>query len=188
LRIIAGTARGRRFDAPDGMDTRPTLDRVKEALFGMLQFEIPGSRVLELFSGSGNLGLEAASRGAVSVICNDHSRACAEGIRKNAALLGLDGIVSVYCMDYAACVERLRAEGKSFDFAFLDAPYADGTAAKAAELLFSAGLIAEGGRVIIEHAANLPPDVSAALAEKGTTRRYGACAFTLYARAGCERD
>lgn len=188
MRIIAGTARGRRFDAPKGMDTRPTLERVKEALFGMLQFDIPGSRVLDLFSGSGNLGLEAASRGASCVICNDHSRVCAERIRQNAARLGLDGIVSVSCLDYAACVEQLRAEGKTFDFAFLDAPYADGTAAKAAELLFSAGLIASGGRVIIEHAANMPPVVSAENAEKQTTRRYGACAVTLYACAGRERD
>ena len=63
------------------MDTRPTLDRVKESVFGMLQFDIPGSSVLDLFSGSGNLGLEAASRGAGKVICNDRSRECAEQIR-----------------------------------------------------------------------------------------------------------
>ena len=76
MRIIAGTARGRRFDAPKGMDTRPTLDRVKEALFGSIQFEIPQSTVLDLFSGSGNLGLEAASRGASKVICNVKTQNC----------------------------------------------------------------------------------------------------------------
>ena len=64
MRIIAGSARGRQFDALPGLDTRPTLDRVKEAVFGSLQFDLPGSHVLDLFSGSGNLGLEAASRGA----------------------------------------------------------------------------------------------------------------------------
>ena len=170
------------------MDTRPTLDRVKEALFGMLQFDIPGSRVLDLFSGSGNLGLEAASRGASYVLCNDHSRACAERISKNAALLGLDGIVSVACLDYADCIDRAKAEGRTFDFAFLDAPYADGTAAKAAEKLFSTGVIEKGGRVIIEHAANLPPVVAAELAAPLTTRKYGACAITVYMRAADERD
>ena len=170
------------------MDTRPTLDRVKEALFGMLQFDIPGSDVLDLFSGSGNLGLEAASRGARYVLCNDRSRYCAERIRKNAVLLGLDGIVSVSCLDYAVCIETLAAQGKRFDFAFLDAPYADGTAAKAAEALFSSGVIAENGRVIVEHARNLPPAVSAKLAKPLTTRKYGACAITLYARAADERD
>ena len=85
LRIIAGSARGRKFDAPKGMDTRPTLERVKESLFGILQFELEGSSVLDLFSGSGNLGLEAASRGAAYVVCNDRSRECAEQIQKKRA-------------------------------------------------------------------------------------------------------
>ena len=84
MRIISGTARGRQFDAPAGKDTRPTLDRVKESIFGSIQFDIPDSCVLDLFSGSGNLGLEAASRGAKKVICNDYNRDCAEQIRKNA--------------------------------------------------------------------------------------------------------
>lgn len=183
MRIIAGSARGRRFDAPKGMDTRPTLDRVKESLFGILQFDIPGSRVLDLFSGSGNLGLEAASRGAESVICNDRSRDCAEQIQRNASLLGLSGRVEVLCMDYASCVERLAQRGERFDFVFLDAPYADGTAAKAAEKIFTCGILGEEGRVIIEHAKSMPPVVPAELAEITDGRVYGACAITIYERA-----
>jgi len=191
LRIIAGSARGRRFEAPEGMDTRPTLDRVKESLFGILQFDIPGSIVLDLFSGSGNLGLEAASRGAQRVICNDRSRGCADQIQKNAALLGLQDRIRVYCLDYAACVDRLRYEGTRIDLAFLDAPYADGTAAKAAERIFTSGILNEGGRVIIEHAKNLPPAVDAAIAEATDRRNYGACAISVYERkkaAPEERD
>jgi len=180
LRIIAGTARGRRFDAPEGMDTRPTLDRVKESLFGMLQFDIPGSRVLDLFSGSGNLGLEAASRGAARVVCNDRSRDCAERIRTNAILLGLGSQTEVLCLDYTDCLKQLGRESAVFDFAFLDAPYADGTAQKAAELLFSMGLIARNGRVIIEHAANLAPDLDDSLARLYDRRRYGNCAISVY--------
>jgi len=182
LRIIAGSARGRRFDAPAGMDTRPTLDRVKESLFGILQFDIPGSSVLDLFSGSGNLGLEAASRGAKRVICNDRSRECAEQIQKNAALLGLQDRVKVYCLDYAACIDRLRYEGTCFDFVFLDAPYADGTAAMAAEKIFSSGILKEGGRVIVEHAKSLPPAVGSVLADMTDRRNYGACAISVYKR------
>ncbi|NLI53030.1 MAG: 16S rRNA (guanine(966)-N(2))-methyltransferase RsmD [Clostridiales bacterium] len=186
MRIIAGTARGRRFDAPKGMDTRPTLDRVKESVFGMLQFDIPGSSVLDLFSGSGNLGLEAASRGAKTVVCNDRSRDCAEQIEKNAALLGLSDVVRTLCMDYAACIGRLKGEGATFDFVFLDAPYRDGTARSAAEAVVSEGLLKPGGRIVVEHAANLPPQVSQRLATCIETRQYGSCAVSFYRRASDE--
>jgi 16S rRNA (guanine(966)-N(2))-methyltransferase RsmD len=182
LRIIAGTARGRKFDAPKGMDTRPTLDRVKESMFGILQFDLPGSHVLDLFSGSGNLGLEAASRGATLVVCNDRSRECAEQIRKNAVLLKLDHVVQTTALDYAECIERLRREGKVFQLVFIDAPYADKTAALAAETVFRGEILGDGGRVLIEHAANFPPDVSDDVAKATDTRRYGACAITIYER------
>lgn len=184
MRIIAGSARGRRFEAPEGMDTRPTLDRVKESLFGMLQFDIPGSSVLDLFSGSGNLGLEAASRGAARVVCNDRSKNCAEQIRKNAKQIGLDTAIEVLCLDFSVCLEKLSREGARFDIAFLDAPYADKTAQRAAELLFSLGLMAEGGRVIIEHAADLPSNVNEALACLKERRHFGNCALSIYERAG----
>lgn len=182
LRIIAGTARGRRFDAPKGMDTRPTLDRVKESLFGMLQFDLPGSRVLDLFSGSGNLGLEAASRGAARVVCNDRSRDCAEQIRLNAKQLRLDSVIEVLGLDFAACLEQLRREHAKFDLSFLDAPYADGTAQRAAQMLFMLDLVADGGRVVIEHAANLPPTVGGDVARFVDRRQYGNCAISIYMR------
>ena len=130
--MIAGSARGRQFDALPGLDTRPTLDRVKEAVFGSLQFDLPGSHVLDLFSGSGNLGLEAASRGASLVVCNDQSPACAQLIRKNARDLRLMERVTVLQFDYRVAIERLTASGVRFDFAFLDPPYASGFGVHAA--------------------------------------------------------
>lgn len=183
MRIIAGSARGRRFDAPKGMDTRPTLDRVKEAIFGSIQFDIPESNVLDLFSGSGNLGLEAASRGASKVICNDRNRDCAEQIRTNAKLLSLDLLVQVSCKDYAACLNDLARAGERFDFVFLDAPYQDGTAQAAAEQIFSLGLLKEHARVIIEHAGKLPPKMTTPLAKLTQTKRYGSCAVSIFKRA-----
>ena len=180
MRIIAGTARGRRFDAPKGMDTRPTLDRVKESLFGMLQFDIPGSAVLDLFSGSGNLGLEAASRGADKVVCNDYNRECAEQIKKIAAQFSLDSIVRVTCQDFAACLNDLARAREHFDFVFLDAPYQDSTAQKAADMVFALGLLLPGGRVIIEHAPKIPPVLTHPAAELVETRHYGACAVSLF--------
>jgi len=182
LRIIAGTARGRRFDAPMGMDTRPTLDRVKESMFGILQFDIPGSSVLDLFSGSGNLGLEAASRGAKRVVCNDRMRECAEQIKKNAELLKLDDIVQTTSLDYAECIKKLGRGGNTFQLVFIDAPYADKTAARAAEQVFQSGILADGGRVVVEHATDLPPDVSEDIAFAADTRRYGTCSITIYER------
>lgn len=182
MRIIAGSAKGRRFEAPKGMDTRPTLARVKESLFGILQFEILERDVLDLFSGSGNLGLEAASRGARSVVCNDHDRACAALIKKNAAALGLDARIRVLCLDYAAALRRLCEEEKRFDLAFLDAPYADGTAAKAAEMLIGLSLMKPGGRIVIEHERDLPPAIDPAVLSVSDQRFYGDVAIMILER------
>jgi len=186
LRIIAGLARGRHFDAPTGMDTRPTLDRVKEALFGMLQFDIPDSVVLDLFSGSGNLGLESASRGAKKVVCNDRNRDCAEQIRQNAKLLKLDSIVQVLVKDYAACLNDFARTGERFDFVFIDAPYQDGTAQMAALQVFYLGLLNPDGRVIIEHAVKFPPVIDERLAMLVQTRHYGTCAISIFERTSDE--
>lgn len=186
MRIIAGSARGRAFEAPTGKDTRPTLDRVKESLFGSIQFDIPDSRVLDLFSGSGNLGLEAASRGAKRVVCNDYNRACAELIDKNAKHLRLDSIVQVTTKDYAACLRDLARTGEQFDFVFLDAPYLEGTAQLAAELVFTLDLLAEDGRVFLEHAEKQPPTLTTPLAKLRQTKRYGSCAITTYIRSSEE--
>ena len=186
MRIIAGTARGRQFEAPMGKDTRPTLDRVKESLFGSIQFDVPDSSVLDLFSGSGNLGLEAASRGARRVVCNDHNRACAELIAKNAKKLNLDSIVQVTSKDFSACLQDLARAGEKFDFVFLDAPYQDGTAQKAAEQIFSLELLEKGGRVFLEHAEKLAPTLTTTLAKLHQTKRYGSCAISTYLRASDE--
>ena len=186
MRIIAGSARGRAFEAPTGKDTRPTLDRVKESLFGSIQFDIPDSRVLDLFSGSGNLGFEAASRGAKKVVCNDHNRTCAELIMKNAKHLQLDSIVQVTTKDYAACLRDLARAGERFDFVFLDAPYQEGTAQLAAELVFTLDLLAEDGRVFLEHAEKQPPTLTTPLAKLRQTKRYGSCAITTYIRSSEE--
>ena len=183
MRIIAGTARGRQFDAPEGSNTRPTLDRVKESLFGSIQFDIPDSTVLDLFSGSGNLGLEAASRGAKRVNCNDHDRACAELIAKNAKKLNLDSIVRVTCKDYLACLADFKRTGEHFDFVFLDPPYLEGAAKVAIEEIFKLELLTQQGRVFLEHAEKLPPVIETPLARLKQTKRYGTCAVSIFERA-----
>jgi 16S rRNA (guanine(966)-N(2))-methyltransferase RsmD len=182
LRIIAGSAKGRRFESPKGQDTRPTLDRVKESLFGMLQFQMTGATVLDLFSGSGNLGLEAASRGAKLVVCNDHDRACAALIRSNAEMLGLQENIRVMCLDYAPALDQLHKDGVMFDIALLDAPYASGLSEQAAKQVLALGLIRPGGLIIIEHARKLLPILSASSARQVDQRFYGDLGITTWER------
>lgn len=123
MRIITGKARGRRLETLPGLETRPTAERVKEALFSVLQFEIEGRRVLDLFAGSGQLGIEALSRGAQGCVFVDSSREAAEVIRRNLKAVGLTANTQVLCQDAASYLNR---HGDRFDIAFLDPPYASG--------------------------------------------------------------
>lgn len=171
MRIIAGAARGRQIAAPPGRDTRPTLARVKESLFGILQWEVPGARVLDLFAGSGNLGLEALSRGAEYAAFNDKDRACAALIRKNVESLGMEKHAKVYCMDYQTLLGQLR--GQQFDLVFLDPPYASPLAQDAAETVVSLGLLAPKGKIVVEHEKENPPHDVPGRIRIVDTRRYG---------------
>ena len=179
VRIIAGTARGRKIDTLEGMETRPTLDRVKEAVFGSLQFRIPYAEVLDLFAGSGNLGLEAASRGAKRVVLNDRNPACAAIIRKNAEALGFSETVEVYNLDWEAAIDRLSKEGVTFDLAFLDPPYREGLSEDAVGRLFEHKLIKRGGTVVLEHAAELAPKGLSGVWHVVRTKRFGKCGYSL---------
>ena len=178
MRIIAGSARGRTFDAPIGRDTRPTLDRVKEAIFGSIQFQVPGATVLDLFSGSGNMGLEALSRGAAEAICVDASSICAALIRRNGEKLGLTEGLQVMNADYRAALSALTAQGKQVDLVFLDPPYASGFAADAVEILFREGILRSNGTVNVEHAHDQPPELGDGPWRISRVKKYGACGVT----------
>ncbi|MBR5620809.1 MAG: 16S rRNA (guanine(966)-N(2))-methyltransferase RsmD [Clostridia bacterium] len=184
VRIIAGSARGRKLETLEGLETRPTLDRVKEALFGSLQFRIPYAEVLDLFSGSGNLGLEALSRGAKRAVLNDRNPACAEIIRKNAATLGFSELARTMNLDYAAAIDRLADEGATFDLAFLDPPYREGLSADAIGRLFEKRLIKPGGIVILEHAAELAPKDAPGIFRVARTKRFGKCGYSFIEEDG----
>ena len=171
MRIIAGSLKGRRLHAPGGADTRPTLDRVKEALFGILQLEVPQSRVLDLFSGSGNLGFEAISRGARHAVLCDQSRSAADLIRKNAEELGVADKVTIVCSDYRQLL--LRSGLEPFDIVFLDPPYGSDMAQTAAEMILQRNLLNQGGVIVIEHDLKHPPLPVAGLMRIRDTRRYG---------------
>ena len=153
MRIIAGSCKGRPILAPKGMDTRPTLDRVKESLFGIIQFQLYGKTVLDLFAGSGNLGLEALSRGA--------SFAAVKVIRANIEKLGFEQKSVVMNVDFAQAIRSLSA--RRFDIVFLDPPYRAGLMEKALNELSTAGILNEGAMVIAEHDAHIAPVDTGAL-------------------------
>ena len=184
VRIIAGTARGRKIETLEGMETRPTLDRVKEAVFGSLQFRIPYAKVLDLFAGSGNLGLEALSRGAKRVVLNDRNPACTEIIRRNIETLGFSDAARTMNLDYTAAIAKLSSEGEVFDLAFLDPPYREGLSEDAVRRLFESHLILPGGTVVLEHAAELVPKNEAGVYRVVRTKRFGKCGYSLIEEDG----
>jgi 16S rRNA (guanine966-N2)-methyltransferase len=168
LRIIAGEFKGRRLKTPAGRTVRPTGDRVKEAWFSILQQSIPDARVLDLFAGSGALGFEALSRGAVAVDFVEQQQASLAAIRDNAASLSVQPRVTIHRSDAMRFAERLQPG--AYDVAFADPPYAGDEAADLARL-FRKNPFA---RVFsVEHSADQA-------IEGDDTRRYGDTAVTFF--------
>ena len=159
MRIVAGRHRGRRIEAPAGLDVRPTADRARESLFNILEHGrfggdgtslLVGAQVLDAFAGSGALGLEALSRGALKLTCMETSAAARAAVRANAAALGEAGRVTVMQAD----ATKPPAAAAACDLVFLDPPYRSGLAAAALPALASRGWIADGAICVIELAAN----------------------------------
>lgn len=155
MRIIAGTARGRKLIPPEGYRVRPTADRVKEALFSALASKFgtfDGLTVLDLFTGSGSLGIEALSRGAAKVFLVDSHPKSIALTRKNLHLTGLDQVTAtVLQTDVCKAVARFSAEASHFDIIIADPPYADKELAKQVlSLLASPGIVADNGVIVFE--------------------------------------
>ena len=122
MRVISGTAKGVSLKTPDGLSTRPTADRVKEALFSIIQFEIPGAKVLDLFGGSGQLGIEALSRGCKSAVFVDHSPVACKLIEENLKRTKLQEQGRVVRSDYLSYLKNCK---EKYDIIVLDPPYAE---------------------------------------------------------------
>jgi 16S rRNA (guanine(966)-N(2))-methyltransferase RsmD len=175
-RIVAGVARGRRLAVPAGLSTRPTSEKVRAAVFNLLGQFFEGGAVLDLYAGSGALGLEALSRGCQRAVCVEADRRAAELIRENAAALGFGDRVDVRVGRVEAVVPRLPP---GFSLAFADPPYADGPDVALGLL---GPLLVAGGRVVAEHdARRAPPDRIGAL-ELQDRRRYGGTGISIYRR------
>ena len=178
MRIIGGTYRSRPLSAPKGMDTRPTLDQVREALFNILQGRVEGTDMLDLYGGSGAVGLEAVSRGAQSAVICDQSRDAVNVIRKNVASLGCGDRVTVLQNRDQQALTLLEQTGRSFDLVFLDPPYQMDITDIIVRI--AAGpLLRAGGTLILEHAARREAGEIPVL-RLLSTRKYRDTCLTFY--------
>ena len=183
MRVITGTARGRRLATLPGLDTRPTSDRIKEAVFNILQFEIEGRRVLDLFAGSGQLGIEALSRGAAGCVFIDRNPQAAAIIKDNLKHAGLTAGTQVLCQD---ALSFFVHPNDRFDLVLIDPPYASGLYQPVLERL--SPIVRPGGAVVCECDVRtvLPERVDGL--QKERVFRYGKTAIWLYRRAAEQKD
>ena len=177
MRVITGSARGVVLKTPDGMNTRPTTDRVKEALFSIIHFDIPGAKVLDLFGGTGQLGIEALSRGAASATFVDQSDAACKLIKENLRRTKLEQVGKVIRSDYLEYLSRCREE---YDIILLDPPYAEVFLENAIKCITEIDILRTGGIIVAERplGKELPWEFD------GYTRsrdyKYGQILLTLY--------
>ncbi len=183
MRIIGGEYKGRKLAEFAGESVRPTSDRAREALFNIFAYEIRGARVLDLFCGSGALGLESLSRGAREVTFNDLSKDSLGILKKNLSALkiSLGEKASVYNYDFETCLQVVKGK---FDFIFLDPPYKEKYGEKALEKIAKNDLLSENGVAVLESA--LPFSGAIAGLEKFDERRYGKAHFTFFKKAKTE--
>ena len=175
MRIIAGDARGRKIEAPEGKHTRPTLDRIRENIFNILQNEIRQSRILDLFAGSGALSLEALSRGALNAVMVDSDRKANNVQKRNTDLLHYTDRVRICCCDWARAVKTFQEEHMQFDIVFLDPPYVMTDLRDVFSALVP--VIHQDTLIVLEHECDIRiPDGFDVVKD----RTWGFCAATIY--------
>ena len=185
MRIIAGTAGSIKLENIDGEETRPTLERVKENFFNAVNFELENAKVLDLFAGSGQLGLEALSRGARDCVFIDNNADCAEIIRKNAQKAKLYNKCNILKADYSEYLSsvRKRREFDKFDIVFLDPPYADGARIikETVKRLAKQGFMNDNGMIICESESAVELDEETAKrVVKKRIYKYGRIIITVF--------
>jgi 16S rRNA (guanine966-N2)-methyltransferase len=179
VRIVAGTLGGRVLRAPHGAATRPTTEKVRQALFNILGPPPDDTHVLDLFSGSGALGLEALSRGAVSVTFVERARPAIAALHGNIELLGVAAHVTVATVDVARFLAAPPATPPAWRWVFLDPPYAADVVTDSLEALPRARLT-DDAVVVVEHAHRAPPPDRAGFLLRTDLRRYGDTELSLY--------
>ncbi len=180
VRIISGECKGRRLRVPKGRAVRPTSDRAKETLFDILGDRIQGCRFLDLYSGTGSVGLEAASRGAAAVVLVESDTQAWRTIGENLDHCGLQDKCDLWRSDAADCLGRLASEERRFDLIFLDPPYRQPSAYGLIEAIDEKGLLNPEGWVIAEHDRHCPLPEGYGRLLRVRTRRVGDTVFSFY--------
>ena len=181
MRVISGDARGRRLKEPMDMDQRPTTDKVKESLFNIIQFDIEGRRVLDLFAGTGQLGIEALSRGAKSCLFVDSSNKAVALIKENISRCRYEDVSTVLRSDWK---DALRRQREQFDIIFLDPPYDTQLLKNSLKTAAEIDILAQNGIIVCESRADTElPELDAPYEKKGEYR-YGGIKLTLYTKRG----
>ena len=181
MRVISGSARGRRLKELPGLDTRPTTDKVKESLFNIIQFDIEGRRVLDLFGGTGQLGIEALSRGAAHCTFVDMSRAAATVMRENLKSVGFEDRGVIHQGDALAFLSSCR---EKFDVILLDPPYQSELLGNCLQIITKFDILAEHGIMVCESAVDAQLPQPEPPYEQGRDYRYGKIKLTVYRRHG----
>ena len=190
MRIITGSAKGTRLKVPKGLDVRPTADRVKESIFNILaNFTLSSrtdvireARVLDLFAGTGNLGLEALSRGAGYSLFIDFSPVSLAVIKDNIRHARLDAFAEVRKGDALKVLDKLAAQGQSFSLVFIDPPYNQGLVNAALLKLDTINIIEPGGIIVVEHSKHEPVNIGGKYLQSIRTEHYGETFVTFLMR------
>ncbi len=182
VRVISGKLKGRKLFSVRGLNLRPTSDRVKEAIFDILQDQIQEKKVLDLFAGTGALGIEALSRGATRAVFIEENTASLGALRRNIEACRLGGEVEVLAREVNGGIRFLESRGESFEVIFLDPPYGKGLARKTIESLAKSPIAAPGGLIIAEHGGteeleSVPP------LHKVDGRKYGSTLVSIFKKS-----
>ncbi len=170
MRVISGSARGKKLLCAEGKDIRPTLDRVKESIFNMIALDIPESFVLDMFSGSGALGIEALSRGASGAVFLDFDAASVSVTKSNLSSTHLDDLAAVIKTD---SIEYIKTTDKKFDIIFIDPPYESDLYSQSLAAIKENSVLSDDGFIVLEHDVETTPDFDISGYEIIKEKKYG---------------
>ena len=176
MRIISGKHRGRKLISPKDQLVRPTQDRIKEALFNIIQNNINNSKFLDLFAGSGAMGIEAISRGAIAAFCDQNIQSV-KLLKSNLKLINESA--DVYNYDAIECIRRLNEKNEKFDFLYIDPPYMSNLETEVLQTLIKYPIMNKNAKIIIEHKADKEIDVSYQHYSVSDIRKYGITKLTF---------
>ena len=182
MRVISGALKGKRLFSTKGLELRPTSDRVRESIFNILRDEIRGARVLDLFAGTGALGIEALSRGGGEAVFVEKSSASLTALKKNISHCGLEDKSEILPREVPAAIKSLEEREASFHLIFLDPPYAKGLAFQTLEILGRSSVVAPGALIVAEHAPAEPLNGVRGL-ERVDRRKYGGTLVSFFRQA-----